>query len=51
MARDIIWITLESIRQDHTTMDGYRRDTTPYLQSLADRSDGATFDSCFSHDI
>jgi arylsulfatase A-like enzyme len=32
-------------------MDGYRRDTTPYLQSLADRSDGATFDSCFSHDI
>ncbi|WP_363464482.1 sulfatase [Halogeometricum borinquense] len=51
MPRDIVWITLESVRQDHTSLDGYHRDTTPFLQSLADRSNGATFKHCFSHDV
>jgi uncharacterized sulfatase len=28
---NIIWLTLDSVRQDHTTMDGYRRDTAPNI--------------------
>lgn len=51
MARDIVWITLESVRQDHTSLGGYHRDTTPFLRSLGERTDGAAFTNCFSHDI
>ena len=50
-SRDIIWITLESVRQDHTSLDGHDRDTTPTLQRLAERADGASFPNCFSHGI
>lgn len=46
---NIVWITLDSVRYDHTTMGGYERDTTPQIQSVADASDGLSFDSCFSH--
>ena len=49
--RDIIWITLESVRYDRTTVGGHFRDTTPQLQTLSQRSDSLSFDSCFSHDI
>ncbi|SFR66481.1 sulfatase [Halogeometricum limi] len=51
MSRDIVWITLESVRQDHTTLGGYHRDTTPFLKSLSERTDGAAFENCFSHDV
>lgn len=47
--RSVIWITLESIRQDRTTIGGYERDTTPNLEAIA--SDGVAFDDCYSHDI
>jgi uncharacterized sulfatase len=30
-------------------MSGYDRDTTPNIQSVADRSDAVSFSSCFSH--
>jgi len=46
---NIIWLTLDSVRQDHTTMDGYRRETTPNIQAIADHDDGVAFRSCFSH--
>lgn len=46
---NIIWLTLDSVRQDHTSMDGYHRDTTPNIQAIADREDGVAFSSCFSH--
>ena len=49
--RDVIWITLESARQDHTSLGGHERDTTPNLRRISEESDGAWFDSCFSHDI
>lgn len=49
--RDVLWITLESVRQDRTSMGGHDRDTTPKLRRLADRDDAASFDRCFSHDI
>lgn len=51
MSRDIVWITLESVRQDHTPLGDYHRNTTPFLQSLASRPDAAAFTNCFSHDI
>lgn len=47
--QDIIWITLESVRQDHTSLANYQRDTTPYLSHLG--STGYTSEYCFSHDI
>lgn len=46
---NVVWITLESVRADHTTMDGYRRETTPNVQRLADESEGVWFPRCFSH--
>ncbi|SEO23054.1 Arylsulfatase A [Halogranum amylolyticum] len=51
MARDIVWITLESVRQDHTSLGEYDRDTTPFLRTLSARPDSAAFTNCFSHDI
>ncbi|MFC7028079.1 sulfatase-like hydrolase/transferase [Halomicroarcula sp. GCM10025710] len=49
--RDIIWISLESVRQDHTTLGGHERDTTPNLARLAGEPGGAVFENCFSHGI
>ena len=46
---NIIWLTLDSVRQDHTTMGGYHRETTPNIQAIADHDDGTAFGSCFSH--
>jgi len=46
---NIVWLTLDSVRQDHTTMDGYHRETTPNIQTIADKPDGTVFTSCFSH--
>jgi uncharacterized sulfatase len=46
---NIVWLTLDSVRYNHTTMSGYGRDTTPNVQALADRADGVSFSSCFSH--
>lgn len=51
MPRNVVWITLESVRQDHSPLGGYDKDTTPYLRSLASGSDAASFTNCFSHDI
>jgi uncharacterized sulfatase len=45
---DIIWVTLDSVRADHTSMDGYRRDTTPNLQRIAKMDGGAYFPHCFA---
>jgi len=46
---NVVWLTLDSVRQDHTTMDGHERETTPRIQELADRSDGVAFSSRFAH--
>lgn len=47
--RDVIWVTLESLRRDRTSFGESGRDATPNLQSLA--SDAVSFDQCYSHDI
>ncbi|NLV06896.1 sulfatase [Haloarcula rubripromontorii] len=44
---NIVWITLDSVRADHTTLDGYGRDTTPTLSRLGDS--GHAFTNCISH--
>ncbi|KTG26896.1 sulfatase [Haloferax profundi] len=48
---NIVWITLESTRADHTTMGGYDRETTPNIQRIADSDGGRYFSECFSHGI
>jgi uncharacterized sulfatase len=44
---NIVWITLDSLRVDHTTIGGYERETTPELEDLA--ASGYGFDTCISH--
>jgi uncharacterized sulfatase len=46
-APNILWITLDSVRADHTSIYGYERDTTPYLAAL--KEDGVAFRQCFAH--
>lgn len=46
---NIVWLTLDSIRADHTTMGGYERDTTPHLQRIADSAHGTSFSQCIAH--
>lgn len=44
---NIVWITLDSVRADHTSLDGYDRETTPSLERVADAGHG--FSTCISH--
>lgn len=44
---NVIWITLDSVRADHTSLDGYERDTTPELASVAAAGHG--FPNCIAH--
>ena len=46
---NVVWLTLDSVRQDHTSMGGYDRETTPRIQKIADRPDGVAFSSCLAH--
>lgn len=39
---------MESVRADHTSLNGYERETTPNLRRIADLPDGESFDRCFS---
>lgn len=43
---NVVWITLDSVRADHTSMGGYDRDTTPNIQRIA--NDGQYFSRCFA---
>jgi arylsulfatase A-like enzyme len=48
---NIVWITLDSVRQDHTTLGDYSRETTPNLARIAETSRGKAFTDCISHGI
>lgn len=48
---NIVWITMESTRADHTSLGGHRKETTPNLQRIADRATGRAFTQCFSHGV
>lgn len=47
--RDVLWISLESVRADHTSVGGYKRDTTPNLDRLF--SEEFHTANCYSHGI
>jgi uncharacterized sulfatase len=47
--QNIVWITVDSVRADHTSVCGYGRDTTPKLQEIA--ADGTSFSDCHSQSI
>lgn len=49
--RDIVWLTLESVRYDRTSIGGHERDTTPFLGRLAAEEDSAAFENCNTHAI
>ena len=44
---NIVWITLDSVRSDHTTVDGYKRDTTPNMYEIG--VEGYNFSHCIAH--
>lgn len=45
---DVLWVTLESTRADHTPMYGYDRNTTPNLAKLVARDDGTLLNNTVS---
>lgn len=49
MTQNIVWITIDSIRYDHSSMSGYRRDTTPNLERFAADRRATSFDQCIAH--
>lgn len=46
---NIVWVTLDSVRQDHTSMADYARDTTPRIQRIANESAGQSYRNCIGH--
>jgi len=46
---NIVWISIDSVRQDRTSIDKHHRDTTPQLCSIADRPDTDLFLNCIAH--
>lgn len=47
--QNLVWITLESIRFDHTSLSDYERDTTPSLSRIAAHPSGTAFSQCITH--
>lgn len=41
---NVLWLSLESVRADHTSLHGYHRDTTPHLKRLSERPDASALD-------
>jgi uncharacterized sulfatase len=48
---NILWVTLESVRADHTQVYGYERRTTPKIQAEADRSDATVLSTPISQSM
>ena len=48
---NIVWLTVDSIRADHTSVHGYPRNTTPNLSKIANMDDGRSFNNCISEGI
>lgn len=46
---NVVWVTLDSVRRDRTTIGGHDRDTTPALERLATSAEGQAFDNCIAH--
>ena len=48
--KNVVWITIDSIRGDRTSIGGHTRETTPTLARIGDRPDGVAT-TCISHGI
>jgi uncharacterized sulfatase len=48
-APNVVWLNVDSVRSDRTTMDGYHRQTTPEMASIAARERGQAFTDCIAH--
>lgn len=48
---NIVWITLESTRFDHTSLSERGKETTPNIKRIADDEGGCLFRNCFSHGV
>lgn len=46
---NILWITLDSVRADHTPLHGYERNTTPEIARVASHRDSVNFKHGISH--
>lgn len=46
---NIVWLTLDSVRADRTSMASYDRDTTPNMKRIANQSGGQAFTNCIAH--
>lgn len=46
---NIVWLTLESVRSDHTALLDYERPTTPNLSRIARSDRSSAFPHCFAH--
>lgn len=46
---NILWITLDSVRADHTSLHGYHRETTPEISRIAESEDGNNFKHGIAH--
>lgn len=46
---NVVWLTLDSVRSDRTTMAGYGRQTTPNMARIAAETGGRAFTNCISH--
>lgn len=47
----VVWVTIDSVRADHTSLCGYRRETTPNLRAFAGEDGSHSFERCFAHGI
>lgn len=46
---NILWITLDSVRADHTSLHGYKRETTPEISRIAAGVSGLNFEHGIAH--
>lgn len=46
---NILWVTLDSVRADHTSLHGYQRNTTPELFQIAHSQNGNKFKHGIAH--
>lgn len=51
MPPTVVWLTIDSLRYDHTSMAGYQRDTTPNMDRIRSSPSGRSFSNCSSHGI
>lgn len=49
MAKSIVWLSIESLRYDHSFSSNQTDGFGPSLQAIANRSDAKSFSQCFSH--